>query len=38
VRLLLPRTRHPRLKNLQGKSPQDLARERGHDPIAALFD
>jgi hypothetical protein len=37
VRLLLPRTRHPAMKNLQGKTPQDLARGRGHEDVAALF-
>jgi ankyrin repeat protein len=37
VRLLLPRTRAPGLKNRQGKSPADLARERGHDAAADLF-
>jgi hypothetical protein len=38
VRLLLPRSRHAQLKNRQGKTPWDLARERGHEAVAALFD
>jgi ankyrin repeat protein len=37
LRLLLPRTRQPDLKNLEGKSAQDLARERGHEEAARLF-
>jgi len=37
LRLLLPRTRQPALKNLGGKSAQDLARERGHEEAARLF-
>jgi hypothetical protein len=38
VRLLLPRTRHPELKNLKGQTPRDLARERGHEEAAAVLD
>jgi ankyrin repeat protein len=37
VRLLLPRTRRADLKNLQGKTPRDFARDQGHDGVAALF-
>jgi hypothetical protein len=37
VRLLLLGTHAPRLKNLEGKTPADLARERGHEDVAALF-
>ncbi|HEX5091743.1 MAG TPA: ankyrin repeat domain-containing protein, partial [Burkholderiales bacterium] len=35
VKLLLPRTRDPALRNLKGKSPRDLASERGFDALAA---
>jgi len=37
VRLLLQHARGPGLKNLAGKAPADLARERGHEAVAQLF-
>lgn len=37
VKLLLPRTREPAHRNGRGKSPRDLASERGFDAVAALL-